>query len=137
MRTIDKAMCIVVLAMTFGIDGRVAIAAPEACGEAQASKSSVDSCGDNQTTAGSGGGSGKVSPLELPDLSLAMSPALGVSAAQYSFDGIVAGLAKPETAKKLAKFTKNYFDALIAEGFTRDEALQIVKAFTVPSAGGK
>lgn len=135
MRTIDKAMCIVLVAMTFVITGTVALAAQEACGEAQASKSSVDSCGDNQTTAASGGAPGKVGPLELPDLSLAMSPALGASAAQYSFDGIVAGLAKPETAKKLAKFTKNYFDALVAEGFTRDEALQIVKAFTMPSGG--
>jgi type II secretory pathway component HofQ len=34
--------------------------------------------------------------------------------------------ARPETAKKLAKSKKVLFDALIAEGFTREEAMQIV-----------
>lgn len=35
-------------------------------------------------------------------------------------------LGKPEVAEKLAAFTKNYYDALVAKGFTKDEALRIV-----------
>jgi hypothetical protein len=41
-------------------------------------------------------------------------------------------LAKPETAAKMADFTKNYYDALVAKGFSKDEALKIVKAVGVP-----
>lgn len=37
-------------------------------------------------------------------------------------------LGKPEVAEKLAAFTKNYYDALVAKGFTKEEALRIVTA---------
>jgi len=35
-------------------------------------------------------------------------------------------LGKPEVAEKLASFTKSYYDALVAKGFTKEEALRIV-----------
>lgn len=37
-------------------------------------------------------------------------------------------LGKPEVAEKLASFTKNYYDALVAKGFSKEEALRIVTA---------
>lgn len=42
-------------------------------------------------------------------------------------------LANPETAEKLATFTKNYYDALVAKGFTKEEAMQIAMAVGMPS----
>src|SRR3954466_852116 len=33
-------------------------------------------------------------------------------------------LAKPENTQRMATFTKNYFDALMGKGFTRDEAFR-------------
>jgi hypothetical protein len=44
-------------------------------------------------------------------------------------------LARPETAKHLARFTKNYFDQLVALGFSREEALRIVTARDIPLPG--
>ena len=75
-------------------------------------------------------------PQEMQDLTMAMAPALGMMA-QNMMDGIYTGLAKPDTAKKLAKFMRNYYEALVAEGFSKDDAVQIIKGFAVPSMGGK
>jgi len=44
---------------------------------------------------------------------------------------------EPETAEKLATFTKNYYDALIRKGFTPEQALKIVIGQGMPSLGGK
>lgn len=52
----------------------------------------------------------------------------------------MAVLQKPETAQALATFVRNLYDALIAKGFTKDEALRIVAGFggaaTGSSSGG-
>lgn len=45
--------------------------------------------------------------------------------------------ALPETADKMATFSKNFFDALMAKGFTRDEALRIVMATGLPTMPGQ
>jgi len=42
---------------------------------------------------------------------------------------------KPENAVRLADSTKNYYDALIKRGITKDQALQIVMAVGIPHAG--
>ncbi|HYF34095.1 MAG TPA: hypothetical protein VD994_02305 [Prosthecobacter sp.] len=55
------------------------------------------------------------------------------------FDAVLTHFAKPETAAKLARFQKQYYDALVWEGFTKDEALKIITSplpFS-PSATGK
>ena len=49
-----------------------------------------------------------------------------------SMRAVLDELAKRETAQKMATFTKNYFDALVAQGFSREEALRIVSAHGVP-----
>ena len=41
--------------------------------------------------------------------------------------------ARPETATRIAAFKKNLFDALRREGFTADQALQIVIETPLPS----
>jgi len=78
----------------------------------------------------------KPNPQDMQDLTMAMAPAFGMMA-QNMMDGIYTGLAKPETATKLARFMKNYHTALLAEGFSKEEAIQIIRAFAVPSMGGK
>jgi hypothetical protein len=47
----------------------------------------------------------------------------------------IAVLAKPETAQQLATFIRNLYDALIAKGFAKDEALRIVAGFSVLASG--
>lgn len=42
-------------------------------------------------------------------------------------------LADPETARNLARFTRNYFEALVAQGFSEEQALRIVAGVGFPS----
>jgi len=41
---------------------------------------------------------------------------------------------KPETATRIATFKRNLFDALQKSGFSKEEALQIVIATSIPAA---
>lgn len=45
-------------------------------------------------------------------------------------------LAKPQTTRKLATFQKNYYDALIEQGFTKDQAFELVLRFGNPLTNG-
>jgi len=45
-------------------------------------------------------------------------------------------LAKPENAERLATFTRNYYDALIAKGFSKEEALQMTMEMGMPALSG-
>ncbi|HKO17033.1 MAG TPA: hypothetical protein VJU87_12400 [Gemmatimonadaceae bacterium] len=60
-----------------------------------------------------------------------MAPMMG-QMAQAMMQAMVAVLARPETTEHLATFTKNYYDALLAKGFTKDDALRIVMAHGIP-----
>ncbi len=51
-------------------------------------------------------------------------------------DGYLDYLAKPQTTKKLATFQKNYYDALIEQGFTKEQAFELVLRFGNPLADG-
>ena len=55
-----------------------------------------------------------------------------IRAATMTLEATWATLAKPESAAHLADFTKNYYDALMARGFTKDQALAIVMAVGIP-----
>ena len=55
-----------------------------------------------------------------------------IRAATMTLEATWAALAKPENAAHLADFTKNYYDALVARGFTKDQALAIVMAIGIP-----
>ena len=63
-----------------------------------------------------------------------MAPMMAQMAA-LTLEGTLAALAKPENAERLADFTKNYYDALVRHGFTKEQALQIVMAVGIPHAG--
>lgn len=43
-------------------------------------------------------------------------------------------LSQPETAEKLAAYTRNYYNALIKHGFSKQEALDIAMNIGIPSA---
>src|ERR1044071_513038 len=43
----------------------------------------------------------------------------------------------PEHAVQLAHFQKLYYDALVKEGFTKEEALSIIKATQLPTMNAK
>ncbi|MEM8671900.1 MAG: hypothetical protein AAGG48_30565 [Planctomycetota bacterium] len=51
-------------------------------------------------------------------------------------DGYLDYLAKPETTKKLATFQKNYYDALIEQGFTKEQAFELLLRFGNPLTDG-
>jgi len=48
------------------------------------------------------------------------------SMSQAMIEGTIKALEKPETIDRLARFARRYYDALIKQGFSKDEALQIV-----------
>lgn len=51
-------------------------------------------------------------------------------------DGYLDYLAKPQTTKKWATFQKNYYDALIEQGFTKEQVFELVLRFGNPLADG-
>ncbi len=58
--------------------------------------------------------------------------------AQYvtmAMDSHLDYLGKPSTTLKLAKFQKNYFDALVAQGFTEEQAIRIISSSANPLVG--
>ena len=63
-----------------------------------------------------------------------MGPAMS-SMMEGMMGGMTSVLARPETADKLATFAKNYYDALVRKGFSKEEALQIVVHVGIPSTG--
>lgn len=60
-----------------------------------------------------------------------MAPMMGQMAGM-ALEGTLVILAKPENAERLADFTKNYYDALIKRGFTKEQALQLVTGVGLP-----
>lgn len=44
-------------------------------------------------------------------------------------------LGQPAVVRGLARFTRAYFEALVAEGFTREEAFQLANAHGWPGLG--
>ena|SRR5690242_617882 len=53
---------------------------------------------------------------------------------QAMFDGTLKALERPETVDRLAHFARRYYEALVKEGFTKDEALAIVAGAGIPVA---
>jgi hypothetical protein len=45
---------------------------------------------------------------------------------QAMVEGTIKAFEKPETIDRLARFSRRYYDALIKQGFSKEEALQIV-----------
>ena len=49
----------------------------------------------------------------------------------------MASLAEPETAQNLARFIRNYYTALVAQGFTEEQAMRIVSNVGMPALPGR
>ncbi len=45
---------------------------------------------------------------------------------QSMVEGTIKAFEKPETIERLARFSRRYYDALMKQGFSKEEALQIV-----------
>jgi hypothetical protein len=78
-------------------------------------------------------------PAPNPDMHRAMEtmgPMMGQMMSSM-LDGMLTILAKPETAQRTATFSKNYYDALVAKGFSNEDALKIVMAHGIPMPGGR
>jgi hypothetical protein len=74
-----------------------------------------------------------------PDVVQQQMAAMGPMMAQMTRAMLQSGLefyAQPTTARSLATFSKNYLDALVAVGFTREEALRVVAAHGLPTLPG-
>lgn len=64
-----------------------------------------------------------------------MGPMMG-RMAEATLAGTLNVLNKPSTAEQLATFTRNYYDALVKKGFTKDDALRIVMSVGIPMTSG-
>jgi hypothetical protein len=63
---------------------------------------------------------------------MAMIEQFAREAAQNILEITLSALVRPETAEGMATFTKNYHDALVSKGFSKEDALRIVMAHGVP-----
>jgi hypothetical protein len=52
--------------------------------------------------------------------------------ARAMFEGTLKALDQPENVERFAAFSRHYYEALIKQGFTKEEALQIVAGAGVP-----
>ena len=88
------------------------------------------------TSASGAGAQAQVAPTQsdqtMQQLEL-MGPAMS-KMTEGMYSGMLRALARPESAEQLASFMKNYRDALIAKGFTKEEATQIVRGTGIPAA---
>ena len=48
-------------------------------------------------------------------------------------EGMLNVLARPESAERLATFTRNYYEALLRKGFNEEQALRLTAAVGFPS----
>ncbi len=55
---------------------------------------------------------------------------------QSMMTGLLEVLSEPESAERLATFTRNYYEALVRRGFTAEEALRLTAAVGFPTLGG-
>lgn len=71
-------------------------------------------------------------PAKVEGMMEMMGPMMGLMM-QNMLDGMLTYMSKPETAEKLATFSKNYYDALLKKGFTKEEAMKIITSINVLS----
>lgn len=69
---------------------------------------------------------------DIETMSKQMTPMFG-NMVESMMQGKLKVFAQAETTILLAKFVKNFYDNLIREGFSKEEALQIVTSFGFPA----
>jgi hypothetical protein len=65
----------------------------------------------------------------------AMAPMMG-KIAEASIEAQLSAAEKPDTARRIAQFKKNLYDALLQQGFSKDRAFSIMLNTPLPSASG-
>ncbi len=70
---------------------------------------------------------------EMQELMSAMMGPMMARMMESMMETMLKILAKPESAEQLATFSKNFYDALIAKGFSKEDALRIVVSIGMPS----
>jgi hypothetical protein len=63
----------------------------------------------------------------------AMAPMMG-KMMEAMIEAQLAVISKPDSAEKMAQYVKNFYEALIKQGFSKDEAFKIVTSVSLPSA---
>ena len=76
------------------------------------------------------------SPQEMQKQMEAVSPMFGMMMGQM-IKSMAKTLADPAVAQDYATFARNYYQALVEKGFSKEEALSIVRATGLPSVGQK
>jgi hypothetical protein len=62
-----------------------------------------------------------------------MAPMMG-KMVEAMIEAQLSALAKPESAEKIAQYVKNLQEALMKQGFSKEEALKIATSLPLPSA---
>ncbi len=63
----------------------------------------------------------------------AMAPMMG-NMMEAMIEAQLSVISKPESAEKMATYVKNFYEALLKRGFSKDEAFKIVTSVSIPSA---
>ena len=63
----------------------------------------------------------------------AMAPMMG-KMTEAMIEAQLLIISKPESAEKMATYVKNFYEALMKQGFSKDEAFKIVTSVHIPSA---
>jgi len=63
----------------------------------------------------------------------AMAPMMG-KMMEAMIEAQLSVVSKPESAQKMATYVKNFYEALIKQGFSKEEAFKIVTSVSLPSA---
>lgn len=74
------------------------------------------------------------SPEEMQKSMQAMAPMMGTMMTMM-LESMAKKLAEPQIAEYYATFMHNYYEALVKQGFTAEQALKIVSNTGIPSAG--
>jgi hypothetical protein len=63
----------------------------------------------------------------------AMAPMMG-KMMEAMIEAQLTVISKPDSAEKMAQYVKNFYEALIKNGFSKEEAFKIVTSISIPSA---
>ena len=85
----------------------------------------------------SGSSSSPMGKMPSPEEARRMMEEMMAGVMGQMIEGMARSMAKPEVAQNLAVFARNYYTALVKQGFTEEEALKIVTTSGIPSLGGK
>jgi len=77
-------------------------------------------------------GRGAARSREAVDSAMNMMGPMMSRMAEATMAATLRALSRPEAAEQLATFSRNYYDALIRKGFTKEQALGIVMSVRVP-----